>query len=416
MFRALGDYSRLMIFPSNLHMERTVLNAAAFHSEKVRRNWISLEYLSILGLIALGAFAGLSSRRGTAQRVRIFGAVWFLLGFLPVSNLLDLNATVAEHWLYLPSAGFLIFLAGCALDFSVQWRRASVAFACAAILGLGARSFARSSDWTSNETFAQQTIASGGGSVRIAMLLAQVYSARGEHAKAEGLLRRGLQIYPDYPIARNNLADAVFHQGKEKEAETLFASATDAARENKKEYPRTWIAALNFAHVLHKKHDDAGAIAVLEKARPDYPYAWELISSESELLRGTNNLDAAIALVRPFAKNHWWHYGAWLALGRASAEKGDIEAADFALRRASALDVHETAALNLIALMRIRQNRLDDAVRAQRRAVAREPDQPRQYLLLSNILDKMGRDDESRAALAEATRLRTFAEDLKIAN
>lgn len=410
MLRALGDYGRLMLFPSNLHMERTVFNPAAFNSEKTRREWIELEYLSIAGLIVIAALVLFTLRRGEGQRVRIFGAAWFIVAYLPISNLIDLNATVAEHWLYLPSVGFLIFLAGCALDLPARWRRASVAFALAAVVGLGVRSTIRSSDWISNETFARHTIASGGASIRIVLLLAQVYSNRGDYTGAEKLLHKALQLCPDYPSARNNLADTLVHEGKKKEAEALFADATRAAHGIMNEYPRTWVAALNLAHLRHTQKDDAGAIAVLEKARQDYPDTWELISSESELLRETNKIDASLDLVRPFAQNNWWHHEAWMAVGRLFAQRGDVEAATSALRHASWLDIGETDALNLIALIWMRQNRLDDACRMQRRAVARQPDQPRQYLLLSNILDKMGRSDEARAALAEVSRLRTLAD------
>jgi protein O-mannosyl-transferase len=416
MLRALGDYGRLMLFPSNLHMERTVFSPSAFQSEKGRWNAIELEYLSIAGLILITSLVVLALRRGDGQRARIFGAAWFLLAYLPISNLIDLNATVAEHWLYLPSVGFLIFLVGCALDLPLRWQRGIVAFACAAVFALGARSAVRSSDWISNETFARHTIASGGVSIRVILLLGQVYSNRGDYAGAERLLRKALQLCPGYPTARNNLADALLHEGKEKEAEALFADATKAAHESMKEYPRTWIAALNLAHLRHTQQDDAGGIAVLEKARQDYPNTWELISSESELLRETDKLEASLDLIRPFAQNNWWHQRAWMALGRLLAQKGDVEAAAGALRHASRLDMHETDALNLIALMRMRQNRLEEACRTQRRAVARQPDQPRQYLLLSNILDKMGRGDEARAALAQISRLRALADSQKAAN
>ncbi|HEY8835266.1 MAG TPA: hypothetical protein VIM09_06740, partial [Chthoniobacterales bacterium] len=56
-----------------------------------------------------------------------------------------------------------------------------------------------------------------------------------------------------------------------------------------------------------------------------------------------------------------------------------------------------------------RQNRLDAACKTQRRAVARQPDQPRQYLLLSDILEKMGRHDEAQAALAQVQLLQALA-------
>jgi len=128
MLRSLGDYARLMIFPANLHMERTVVSPAAFFNEKARWQAIDLEYLSIAGLLTLGAFCFGALRQGNGHRLRIFGVAWFFLAYLPISNLVELNATVAEHWLYLPSVGFLIFASGCVLALPL---RAPGAGACA---------------------------------------------------------------------------------------------------------------------------------------------------------------------------------------------------------------------------------------------------------------------------------------------
>ena len=67
-------------------------------------------------------------------------------------------------------------------------------------------------------------------------------------------------------------------------------------------------------------------------------------------------------------------------------------------------------------MIRIHQNRLDDALRTQQRAIARQPDEPRQYILLSEIFEKMGRGDEARAALARVSRLRALAQNQAFAN
>jgi len=416
MLRALGDYGRLMIYPANLHMERTIFSTSAYMSEKGREGSIEFEYLSLAGLALLTGFVLFSLRRSPGQRVRIFGAAWFILTYLPISNLVELNATVAEHWLYLPSIGFLIFVAGCAADIPIRWRPVGVAFLTLAVVALSVRSSYRSSDWISNETFARQTMKSGGATVRVALLLGQVYSNRGDYVKAEAILRKAVQLCPDYPFARNNLAHALLHLGKGKEAEELFAASAGAAHESRKEYPRTWIAALNVAHTHELEHDEPGAIALLEKARADYPDTWQLISTESELLRSSNKLAEALNIVAPFAHKYWWHHGAWIAMGRLFAQLNQVEDATRALRHASWLDMHETDALNLLAMIRMRQNRMADAVSIQQRAVARQPDQPQQYLLLSNLLDKAGRADEARLALAQVTRLRLIAGPVPVAN
>ena len=370
---------------------------------------MEMEYLSVGGLAVLAGLIFLCTRRGAGQRTRIFGAAWFILAYLPTSNIVELNATVAEHWLYLPSIGFIVFLAGCVMDLPPRWRQASAAFACLAVVALGVRSTIRSADWASNETFARHTIASGGATVRIALLLGQVYLNREDNAEAERLFRKALQLCPDYPTARNNLATALVRQGKKKEAETLFAEATKSAHEMRKDYPRTWIAALNLALMRKEQNNHAEAIRILEKARQDYPGTWELVGQETELLREDERLDEAMKLVRPYAEKNWWHHDAWLTIGRLYAQQGNVAAATNVLRHVSWLDVHETDALNLMAMMQMRQNRLDLAVQTQREAVSRQPDQPQQYLLLSNLLGKAGREAEARLALDQVTRLRLLA-------
>jgi tetratricopeptide (TPR) repeat protein len=416
MVRALGDYASLMIFPGKLHMERTVVDSAAWRTNCDWRRTISTEYLSIFGLFLLAGFVYGSTKKGHGQSLRIFGASWFVAAYLPISNIFQLNATVAEHWLYLPVVGFFIFLFGCAIELSVRYRHVTMAVALIAAGSLSLRSFVRSGDWANEETFYQRTLAAGGESSRVSVNLAQVYARRGDYAAAEKILRRVLQMTPDYPTAHVNLGNILLHQGKSAEAEKHFRSLFDADAQMSREYPRTWIAAVNLACVRHKAGDDNGAFAVLDSARTTHPGVWELISYEAELRRETVGAPAALPLVETFAREHWWHYGAAVALGRLYAETGDIARADAALSHASWLDLHDAEALHLIALIKLRQNHLEEAFRAQRRAISRQPDQPSQYILLSNILEKMGRSDEARAALAQVSRLRALASSQPVIN
>jgi tetratricopeptide (TPR) repeat protein len=409
MARALGDYTRLMIFPSNLHMERTVFDPAFYKSNADWRASIGLEYLSILGLILLAALVFGSIKTGRGRAARIFGALWFLAAYLPISNIVQLNATVAEHWLYLPSVGLLVFLAGCAVELPSRYRHIITGTATVALIGLSCRSFVRSSDWANEETFYKRTIAVGGTSVRTGVNLGRMYSARGAYAEAEKIFRQVLDSVPDYPVALNNLADVLTREGKKAEAEKIFAAMDEASAKTRTEYPRTWMGAVNHARMRYNAKDYQAALAILDKARADYPRVWEIISLQSEILREKQGPGAALKLVEDFARDNWWHYGAAVALGRLYAQRGDTNRAESQLRHASWLDVHDAEALRLIVMMRLRENRLDEAFQTQRRAIAREPDEPRQYILLSEILEKMGRDDEAHAALVQVNRLQALA-------
>ncbi len=416
MMRALGDYGRLMIFPANLHMERTLFDPALLRDREGWRRSVAVEYLSVFGLAVLAALTLGASRKGPARQLRVFGAIWFFAAFLPISNLVDLNATVAEHWLYLPSVGLLIFLGGCALELPQRSRSIAVVFALLWVAGLSARSFVRSGDWVSSEVFYKRTLAAGGTSARMGLNLGLIYGRRGAYASAEQVFRKVLQMAPNYPLAQNNLADALSRQGKIAEAEKLFAAVEQGAAESRKDYPRTWVGALNHAKMRRNAGENDEALAILDRARADYPHVWEFISFESEILRQTKGPDAALLLVEEFARDNWWHYGAFLALGRLHAEKNDAQRAETALRHASWLDVHDVQALNLIATMQVRQNRLADACIAQRRAVSRQPDEPSQYLMLSDILGKMGRREEARLATAQFAHLQSLTQSQTAAN
>ena len=156
---------------------------------------------------------------------------------------------------------------------------------------------------------------------------------------------------------------------------------------------------------MRYKENDLEGSGCDDQGLADYR-TWELVSYETELIQRLHGPAAALPLMREFADRHWWHDGAFMALGRLWGEQGDAEKAEAALRHASWLDIHDAESLNLIATMDVRQNRLEAACETQRRAIARQPDQPRQYLLLSDILEKMGRHDEAKAALAQVELLR----------
>lgn len=408
MLRALGDYGRLMVFPSQLHVERTVLKPTAERGEAGWRNAVAAQYLTGAGMLVLGALLVGAFRKGAGQRMRLFGAGWFFLTYLPISNLFDLNATVAEHWLYLPSVGFLVFLAGVLFDLPQRHLRSAAVFACLAVVALSVRSVIRSSDWVDPETFFRRTFAAGGSSSRIGVNLGVIYAMRGQHAKAEEILRKVLQVFPNYPLARNNLAIALSQQGKTEEAEAMFETANILAPPDKGGYPRTWEAARNLARLRHKEKDEVAAFAILERAHRDYPGNWELIALQAEIVREMKGPGGALPIVQDFVREHWWHAGASIALGGLFAEMADSPRAEEAFWHASILDVHDPTALNLIALLKVSQNKLEDACAVQRRAVARQPDQPRQYLILADIFEKMGQADEARAALAQAAHLQAI--------
>lgn len=412
--RALGDYTGLIFFPANLHMDRTVYRTEAYSNMRTWQASIWLEYLSLIGAATLAVFTILCWKNLPGRRLRIFGAGWFMIGFLPISNLFPLNAQAAEHWIYMPSFGFLLFLAGCVAAMPARARTVAVTIALVAIPALIFRTSKRAYEWADAERFYVQTIQSGGGSARINLNLALVYSSRGDVKKAEQMLRGTLRHAPDYLPARLNLGINLLNQGRGKEAEEFLKFDKTETQKMAAEQPHTWSAALNLAKLRHSQKRSAEALSILDESMPSYPNNWDLVELKARILRETSGAGAAIPGVETYAKAHWWHYNSQMALGRLRSAQGDADGAIGALQNAGKLDVHAVAPFEEIAHIFFEEKKFGEAAQASKCAIHRDPNQIRQYLFLATIYEQMGRKEDAAAVIRTAEELRkTVGGDFK---
>jgi hypothetical protein len=80
-----------------------------------------LMLLVLLGVVIATAVRAVRGKASSRERLAALGVAWFLLTFLPVSNLLVLNGTLfGERLLYLPSIGVCLVL-GIALERAAIW-------------------------------------------------------------------------------------------------------------------------------------------------------------------------------------------------------------------------------------------------------------------------------------------------------
>ena len=410
-FRALGDYTRLLAWPGQLYMERTLAQPGIYRSVAAWRENAGYELLSLGGLLAGAAACGLCCWRGPGRPLRVFGALWFLTAFLPISNLFPLNAEVAEHWIYLASIGALLLVAGVVVAFPPRAQLALGAVALLAAGALGWRTSVRAGDWVNAETFCARTIQDGGATPRILTTLASVYGERRDFVSQETILRKLTAHFPDYAPARINLGICLAQQGRTAEAEPLLRVGKGDADDAARRFPRTWRAALHLAQLHQRAQRRDDALTVLAEARALFPTTWELVKYESELRGASAGPAAALPPVAEFAAAHWWHLDAWITLGRLRSLAGQPDEAIAAWRAASRLDIYNAAPLVGIARIEFDRDRPAAALPEQLSALTREPDQPRHYLMLGTILEKLGRQNEALAAVRKAQSLAAEARD-----
>ena len=165
--KSFAIYIRLLFVPQGLHMERTELWLGEVP------NWTAAVGVAAFSLcVAVVVWAFRRKRTHIAA-----GMIWFLSAWLPVSGIFPLNAPMAEHWMYVPMAGFLWAVAdfiGGALRSPRAWRVAGVAFYVACVLFV-AQTVSRNRDWRDNETIYSATLEKSPESIRVRYNLAVTY-------------------------------------------------------------------------------------------------------------------------------------------------------------------------------------------------------------------------------------------------
>jgi len=94
-------YLRLAFFPMHLTVD--------YYLPLVRSPWSLGPALGFVTLVSLVLLILLLLRR---KPILAFGLAWYLISLVPVLNLIPANAFLAERYLYIPSAGICLFLAG----------------------------------------------------------------------------------------------------------------------------------------------------------------------------------------------------------------------------------------------------------------------------------------------------------------
>lgn len=338
--RAFAEYAALLVAPITLRMERDVSTRPRDNFEATMQNARAREYQTLAGVLLLGGFAAWawrSVRRAPAVALCL-GA--FALAYLPISNVVPLNATIAEHWLYVPSA--FLFLAA-ALAFAAWWEAhkqmaAPLRLGLSALLVawaglLGARTFIRQEDWRDQRTFIERTIRAGGDSARMFMNLANVESNAGQHARAIELYRAALRRAPEQPIIWLGLARA-----------QLRARDLPAARAalSRAEFSPLLIAECHqlravLDHVEHGR--DSGES--LRQARDAAPDNWSIRKQYVEYLIERGDREEALRELRDFVATHRFRAESWRLLGVLLEAMGEPARARDAYRQAALRDVRD---------------------------------------------------------------------------
>jgi len=255
--QAFATYIRLMFVPVGLHMERGVEEVSP---------------LAVIFTIACLAGACIFVWKRWRETPAItFTLLWFLIAWLPISGIYPLNASIAEHWLYLPSIGFIAFMVG-SLQHVFTSRRIRLAprqlralsVGCLAIILLcfTALTMRRNTDWHDNISLFTSTLEYAPNSSRVHYNLAVAYQDQGEEEKALNEFRETLRLDPNNAYLRLDLAAMRASKGEQEEAARLYLEAIQLNPND----PDMVEAYVNLARIYHGRGKPEEAAKLMQKA------------------------------------------------------------------------------------------------------------------------------------------------------
>ena len=195
--RTVLMYLGTIFFPHDLHYYRSV--------DILRPNGVSTGLLGVVFAVVVGII--LKAPRPHRQLL-LLGAGWFGITLLPVLNIVPLVneyslILTAEHFLYLPLIGVLLFVLGLG-DFFLsgmpERRRVFVAKGCVFFLAVIflAATVRQNTCWAGEIPLFERTVRFEKDFGRAHILLAKAYYKNGEYAKAIETYRRALAIMDGY--------------------------------------------------------------------------------------------------------------------------------------------------------------------------------------------------------------------------
>jgi len=340
------QYLRLLVWPADLHMEYgTVLFRPS-------------DPQVIGGLLLLAATGGLLVYAWRRARLIAFGIGWFLIGLLPFSNFFPVNATMAEHWLYMPCVG-LFLIAGLGLYRLYQrprLKKLGLALAAALAGFYGTATFVHNRYWGDPVFFYERTFAYAPYSWRVANNLGMTYKEQGDLERAEVYLLKAVALKPDSAEAHNNLGTVYNQAGRFEEAVAELNKTLALDPEYEEAYR-------NLGNTYRKAGRAEEAAEAYEKAlslRPDYALAYA-------------------------------------GLGNLAQDREDFSEAMRLYEKALEIDPGCVEAYNNLGVVKQKAGQ-DRAFEYYNQAIEKDPDNADAYANLALAHQQVGRYDEAKAA------------------
>lgn len=201
--KVIITYLRLVFMPVNQNFDYDYPAATSLFSVPV------ISSLLLILMILVAAVKILKK-----YRLISFCIFWFFITLLPESSIVPIRDVIFEHRLYLPLAGFSLFLVS-GLYYLFKGRRSNVTVAVLflIIVSYAVMTYDRNKVWESELTLWNDTVLKSPNKARPYNNRGNAYGEKGNHDRALSDFDKAIQLKPDYAEAYYNRSVAYFYKG-----------------------------------------------------------------------------------------------------------------------------------------------------------------------------------------------------------
>jgi protein O-mannosyl-transferase len=393
MFRVLFDYIRNLIFPlwlNNRYVD--YISVSVFH------------YQIITSVITIGLLVSFLFRQVKSKhKLPLFCLGWFLITWLPVSNIIPIAGMMADRYMYIPAVGLF-------LGFSLTIRHLSdnlilsrrfdymPVLKVALLIFLSCFTFQRNEVWRNSITLWKDSVKKDPYNPIAHNNLGLAFYKIGKYDEAVRHYSEALNIKPDFSGAHNNLGNALTNQGKTTEAIAHYKQAL-------KINPAYIKAHINLGNVLKEEGNYNEAIyhySEVLKAVPDFAdihsYMGNVRYRQRQTAEAISHYSMAIEFNPEYAEAH-------NNLANVLLEQKDYKKAIRHYKAALEVDPTNPLYLNNMGSALSESGRFSEAVRYFSEALKIDPDSAEVHKNLGMALYHQKNYDKAASHFSEALRL-----------
>lgn len=228
-------------------------------------------FLAGMSFLLVATTLGARTWRKSADPAPLLALALFALPLLPALNVVGVTVLLfAERFLYLPAAGFVVFVAWALARAARNARSQRIAWIGVAVVValFAARTAFRVEDWGSNEALARAAVRAHPRSAMAHHELGMMLALRGDFDAAAQHVRVSLDAQDSRPVVWKNYALVLDRLGRREDAVTAWRRAVDGTPAGLAASPE-WLRGLAAAEMAAGRSEEA--ISTLIRARQEHP-------------------------------------------------------------------------------------------------------------------------------------------------